>query len=98
MLIIEIIAELEKDRSTIVKELKSYSKEQSKINIPEEIKTGERLVEELTNSETLLNISDLDPKVIAMAKYARQQRDKVLELEELFGKNKACLGLWQVMV
>ena len=57
MLIIEIIAELEKDRSTIVKELKSYSKEQSKINIPEEIKTGERLVEELTNSETLLAVS-----------------------------------------
>ena len=91
MLIIEIIAELEKDRSTIVKELKSYSKEQSKINIPEEIKTGERLVEELTNSETLLDPQDLDPKVIAMAKYARQQRDKVLELERTIREEQSLL-------
>lgn len=51
MLIIEIIAELEKDRSTIVKELKSYSKDQSKIIYQKKLKQEDSLDEELTTAK-----------------------------------------------
>lgn len=90
-LIIGIISELEKDRSYIAQELKSYYDEKDKASMPEDIKAGERMVDELTRKRKPANQQNIPHEMVAMAKYAQQQRQIVLELQRTIREEQALL-------